>query len=151
VAERVLRQEGDGRTFGSHGQCGSMSERRLTLPCQIAIDEIRRTARNVRRFWNLIYCVSAATAVAVLFSIVNVVRGVDPSFIVAGLAVIVGGGGVAFLVKMKNSALEEHELAKMAVKQDCLGQRSGRRDGGSDEEQQVIDPAAVVDALLADT
>lgn len=87
----------------------------------MALDEFVRTRKNVLRFWNLLYAASAATTVTIIVCLVVLVRGDDVGAIVSGAASIMTGGGVATIIKLKDSALKEFRVAQAAVRTDCSG------------------------------
>jgi len=97
----------------------------IPLPCSMALDEFVRTRRNILRFWNLLYAASAATTVTVIVCLVVLVRGDDVGAIVSGVASIMTGGGVATIIKLKDSALKEFRVAQAAVRADCSGDGFG--------------------------
>lgn len=85
------------------------------IPVAIALSEVQRASRNARRFWNLLYAVGTATAMALIVGILLATLGHSVQAIVTGVATLLGGAGSAFLVKMKNDAVEELERAKSAL------------------------------------
>ncbi len=87
----------------------------LPVPVAIALSEVQRASRNARRFWNLLYALGAATAMALIVGILLSTLGHSVQAIVTGVATLLGGAGSAFLVKMKNDAVEELERAKSAL------------------------------------
>lgn len=105
----------------------------LPVPVAIALSEVQRASRNARRFWNLLYALGAATAMALIVGILLATLGHSVQAIVTGVATLLGGAGSAFLVKMKNDAVEELERAKSALLQhweDAGASRSTTRGGG---------------------
>lgn len=93
----------------------------ITPACRFAIDEYRRTSRNIRRFWNLIYAVAAASAVSLIVFIVTLAIGSASTAIVPGVGSVLGGVAMTSLIKLKNDAYKEHQRARKAVKSDCGG------------------------------
>jgi hypothetical protein len=91
----------------------------ITPACNLAIDEFKRTSANVRRFWNLIYAVSAASAVMLVVFVVTIAFSDRLAAIVPGVGSVMGGAGLAALVKLKNSAYAELGKARAAVRADC--------------------------------
>jgi len=100
--------------------------RNVGIPCQVALDELKRTSANVRRFWNLIYAVGAATAVGAVYAIVLFAVGQTAAGIISGIASVLGGGGTAFLNRAKDDAFDELREAKQAVTFDCSPRAGGR-------------------------
>lgn len=104
----------------------------------MAMQELRRTSANVRRFWNLLYAVGVGTTVTLCFALALLVWGAGTAGIASGITALVGGAGVTFLVKLKNDAVRELEAAKAALRRDCrvaAGQRGGE---GRDEEENPV-------------
>lgn len=107
----------------------------LPVPVAIALSEVQRASYNARRFWNLLYAVGAATSIALVVGIVLATMGYSVQAIFSGVATLLGGAGSAYLVKMKNDAVEELERAKRALLQDWkdagLGRSSIQAESGS--------------------
>lgn len=106
--------------------------RKVSVPCQAALDELARTSANVKRFWNLIYAVGAVTAAVLIYAVVLVALGQALPAAFSGIASILGGSGTAFLSKRKNEAVAELQEAKESVSSDCAPGTGGR---GSGEEE----------------
>lgn len=99
----------------------------MAIPCDMALDEFKRTRKNVVRFWNLLYAASAATVVTVIFCMIGLIIGDDVTAIVGGVSTIATGGGIATVLKLKDSAIRELRAAQKAVRSDCVGKITGSR------------------------
>lgn len=113
-----------------------------SVGCKVAMDELRRSSANVRRFWNLLYAVACGTTVTLLYAFLLLLRGQGVSAIASGVASLVGGVGVGFLIKMKNDAVKELARAKKAVREDCAspgGDRGGESEGQDPILNEVLD------------
>ncbi|MEU1476199.1 hypothetical protein [Streptomyces sp. NPDC005760] len=95
------------------------SDIRLSVPCSMAIEEFHRTRKNVQRFWNLLYAVSAALTITLVFALAHVVLGDTVAAIVSGAGSVVSGGGFLVLRKLKDHAVDELRRAQTAVRKDC--------------------------------
>ena len=117
----------------------------ITPSCRLAIDEYRRTSHNVRRFWNLIYAVAAASAVALIVFIVTLaVGGSGLTAIVPGVGSVLGGVALTSFVKLKDDAYKEHLRARTAVKSDCGGPTArGTESGTTTGVQELL--SALID------
>lgn len=112
----------------------------ISPPCALAIDEYKRATRNVARFWNLIYAVAAASAVTLCWFLLSVAVLESEAAIVPAVASVLGGAGVATLVKLKNDAYGELQTAVAAVRSDC---------GGSTSRGDAAESAALRETIAA--
>ena len=62
----------------------------LPVPVAIALSEVQRASRNARRFWNLLYAVGTATAMALIVGILLATLGHSVQAIVTGMATQAG-------------------------------------------------------------
>lgn len=111
--------------------------------CRLAIDEYRRTSHNIRRFWNLIYAVAAASAVALIVFIVTLAVGSGLTAIVPGVGSVLGGVALTSLVKLKDDAYKEHRRARAAVKSDCGGATARGEESGTTSVEELL--SALID------
>lgn len=95
------------------------AEVQLSVPCAMAIEEFHRARKNVQRFWNLLYAVSAALTVTLIFALGHVLLGDTVAAIVSGAGSAVSGGGFLVLRKLKDHAVDELRRAQTAVRKDC--------------------------------
>lgn len=93
----------------------------LSVSCRLAIEELQRTRRNISRFWNLLYALSAFAVAGLIVAICSVVFGSSGAAIAGGVGTVVSSGGALFVVRLKNAARREHERAQNAVRKDCVG------------------------------
>lgn len=91
----------------------------LSVACKQALETERAARKNLARFWNLLYAVSVALALFTIGLIVALAWGNNPAKYLTGLAAIASGGGLAFIVKSKNSAKKDLDAAHNAMRKDC--------------------------------
>lgn len=92
---------------------------RLSVPCAIAIEEFHRARKNVQRFWNLLYAISAALTITLVFALGHVIFGDTVAAAVSGAGSVVSGGGFLVLRKLKDHAVDELRRAQTSVRKDC--------------------------------
>lgn len=103
-----------------------------TTPCNLAVDEYKRTLKNVHRFWNLIYGVAASASVSLIFFLLALPLGVGTASVVPGVTSVLSGAGLGVLVKLKNDAYREHRTSIDNLSADCFGAAGARSlDGNS--------------------
>ncbi|MFJ8188443.1 hypothetical protein ACIQ8D_01400 [Streptomyces sp. NPDC096094] len=118
------------------------AEVRLSVPCAIAVEEFHRARKNVQRFWNLLYAVSATLTVTLIFALGHVIVGDTVAALVSGAGSVVSGGGFLVLRKLKDHAVDEQRRAQAAVRKDCG--TSGTRGPGEPPGASGVPPEVLI-------
>ena len=93
-----------------------------TVLCSDARQRRAQAAARFHDFDRLVYLVSAASAVAIVITIVMVVFGQSGSAVATAVGGIVGGGAAVFLVARRREAQAEEAEAWKEVEEHCAGQ-----------------------------
>ena len=87
--------------------------------CKSALTNENDARANLARFWNLVYSVAVAFTLLTIGLVAALVWGNSPSKYLTGIAAIASGGGLAWVVRMKNVAQQNLDAAHKAVRTDC--------------------------------
>lgn len=118
----------------------------ISVPCQAALDELKRTSINVDRFWHLVYALAAVATLALIYSIILAALGQTVTAIVSGVGTVLAGSAAGFVTKARDSAIAELSEAKRAVSIDCQP-GAGSRGTSLDSTQRPTYFDALIDLI----